>query len=177
MARICREGPKILSSVEKNGRKGLRSYSVLGRVRTPGVHLLPSRSAITDVIAAAGGMLEEHSFKACQPGGPSSGLLLASMHDIPLDFDTLQPHGTFIGSVAVVVLSKHDSAQDAALNMLQFFEDESCSQCTPCWAGCEKAVKLMQLEHWNQPLLEEICTAMSDALICGLGRRRQSKSG
>ena len=170
VARICREGPEVLSSVEKNGRKGLRSYSVSGRVRAPGVHLLPAGSTISDVIAAAGGMLEGHLFKAYQPGGPSSGLLPASMHDIPLDFDTLQPHGTFIGSAAVVVLSDHDSARDAALNMLRFFEDESCGQCTPCRVGCEKAVKLMQSEHWDQPLLEEICTAMSDASICGLGQ-------
>ena len=170
VARICREGPEVLSSIEKNGRKGLRSYSVSGRVRAPGVHLLPAGSTITDVIAAAGGMLEGHLFKAYQPGGPSSGLLPASMHDIPLDFDTLQPHGTFIGSAAVVVLSDHDSARDAALNMLRFFEDESCGQCTPCRVGCEKAVKLMQSEHWDQPLLEEICTAMSDASICGLGQ-------
>jgi len=170
VARICREGPEVLSSVEKNGRKGLRSYSVSGRVCAPGVHLLPAGSTITDVIAAAGGMLEGHRFKAYQPGGPSSGLLPATMHDIPLDFDTLQPHGTFIGSAAVVVLSDHDSARDAALNMLRFFEDESCGQCTPCRVGCEKAVKLMQSERWDQPLLEEICTAMSDASICGLGQ-------
>jgi NADH:ubiquinone oxidoreductase subunit F (NADH-binding) len=170
VARICREGPEVLSSVEKNGRKGLRSYSVSGRVRAPGVHLLPAGLTITDVIVAAGGMLEGHRFKAYQPGGPSSGLLPATMHDIPLDFDTLQPHGTFIGSAAVVVLSDHDSARDAALNMLQFFEDESCGQCTPCRVGCEKAVKLMQSERWDQPLLEEICTAMSDASICGLGQ-------
>jgi formate dehydrogenase len=170
VTRICREGPEVLSSVEKNGRKGLRSYSVSGRVRAPGVHLLPAGSTITDVIVAAGGMLEGHRFKAYQPGGPSSGLLPASMHDIPLDFDTLQPLGTFIGSAAVVVLSDLDSARDAALNMLRFFEDESCGQCTPCRVGCEKAVKLMQSEHWDQPLLEEICTAMSDASICGLGQ-------
>jgi formate dehydrogenase len=92
------------------------------------------------------------------------------MADIPLDFDTLQPHGSFIGSAAVVVLSDHDSARDAALNMLRFFEDESCGQCTPCRVGCEKAVKLMQAEHWDQPLLEELCQAMSDASICGLGQ-------
>ena len=92
------------------------------------------------------------------------------MDDIPLDFDTLQPHGTFIGSAAVVVLSDHDKARDAALNMLRFFEDESCGQCTPCRVGCEKAVKLMQADHWDQPLLEDLCTAMADASICGLGQ-------
>lgn len=170
IARICREGPEILSGVEHNGRTGLRSYSVSGRVAQPGVYLLPAGSTIRDVIAAAGGMVPGHDFKAYQPGGPSSGLLPSSMDDIPLDFDTLQPHGTFIGSAAVVVLSDKDSARDAALNMLRFFEDESCGQCTPCRAGCEKAVKLMQAEHWDQPLLEELCTVMQDASICGLGQ-------
>lgn len=170
VARVCREGPEILSSVERNGRKGLRSYSVSGRVKRPGVHLLPAGSTITDIIAAAGGMLEGHVFKAYQPGGPSSGLLPASMADVPLDFDTLQPHDTFIGSAAVVVLSDQDSARGAALNMLRFFEDESCGQCTPCRVGCEKAVKLMQAEHWDQGLLEEVCQAMGDASICGLGQ-------
>jgi formate dehydrogenase len=170
VTRVLREGGEILSGVEKNGRKGLRSYSVSGRVKNPGVHLLPAGSTITDIIAAAGGMLDGHTFKAYQPGGPSSGLLPASMDDVPLDFDTLQPHGTFIGSAAVVVLSDHDRARDAALNMLRFFEDESCGQCTPCRVGCEKAVKLMQADRWNQPLLEELCTAMADASICGLGQ-------
>ncbi len=170
VAKICREGPEVLSSVEKNGRKGLRSYSLSGRVNNPGVHLLPAGSTITDIIEAAGGMLEGHSFKAYQPGGPSSGLLPAHMNDIPLDFDTLQPHGSFIGSAAVVVLSDQDSARDAALNMLRFFEDESCGQCTPCRVGCEKAVKLMQAKTWDQGLLEEISTAMVDASICGLGQ-------
>ena len=170
VTRILREGGQILSGVERNGRKGLRSYSVSGRVKNPGVHLLPAGSTITDIIDACGGMVEGHSFKAYQPGGPSSGLLPASMDDIPLDFDTLQPHGTFIGSAAVVVLSDHDSARQAALNMLRFFEDESCGQCTPCRVGCEKAVKLMQADRWDQPLLEELCTAMGDASICGLGQ-------
>ncbi|WP_120502180.1 NAD(P)H-dependent oxidoreductase subunit E [Roseovarius sp. EL26] len=170
VARVLREGKEILSSVEKNGRKGLRSYSVSGRVKNPGVHLLPAGSTITDIIEACGGMLDGQTFKAYQPGGPSSGLLPASMDDIPLDFDTLQPHGTFIGSAAVVVLSEQDSAKDAALNMLRFFEDESCGQCTPCRVGCEKAVKLMQADTWDQPLLEELCTAMGDASICGLGQ-------
>lgn len=170
VTRILREGKEVLSSVEHNGRKGLRSYSVSGRVKNPGVHVLPAGSTITDIIAAAGGMLDGHQFKAYQPGGPSSGLLPASMDDIPLDFDTLQPHGSFIGSAAVVVLSDQDSAKAAALNMLRFFEDESCGQCTPCRVGCEKAVKLMQADRWDQPLLEELCTAMADASICGLGQ-------
>ncbi|PUB13581.1 NAD(P)H-dependent oxidoreductase subunit E [Yoonia sediminilitoris] len=170
VARVCREGPEVLSGVEKNGRKGLRSYSVSGRVAKPGVYLLPAGSTITDVITAAGGMAEGHVFKAYQPGGPSSGLLPATINDVPLDFDTLQPLGTFIGSAAVVVLSDQDKARDAALNMLRFFEDESCGQCTPCRVGCEKAVKLMQADAWDQPLLTDLCTAMADASICGLGQ-------
>jgi len=170
IARICREGSEILNSVEKNGRKGLRSYSVSGRVNNPGVHLLPAGSTIKDIIEAAGGMPEGHKFKAYQPGGPSSGILPASMDDIPLDFDTLQPHGSFIGSAAVVVLSDHDRARDAALNMLRFFEDESCGQCTPCRVGCEKAVKLMQAEVWDADLLNELGDTMVDASICGLGQ-------
>ena len=170
VARVCREGPECLNSTEHNGRNGLRSYSVSGRVANPGVYLLAAGSTITDVITAAGGMMEGHIFKAYQPGGPSSGLLPASMHDIPLDFDTLQPHGTFIGSAAVVVLSDQDRARDAAINMLRFFEDESCGQCTPCRVGCEKAVKLMQAPKWDQPLLDELCTTMVDASICGLGQ-------
>ena len=170
VARVCREGPEVLNSVELNGRKGLRSYSVSGRVKNGGVFLLPAGSTIMDVIDAAGGMADGHVFKAYQPGGPSSGLLPASMNDIPLDFDTLQPHGTFIGSAAVVVLSQTDSARDAALNMLRFFEDESCGQCTPCRVGCEKAVKLMQAGTWDQNLLTELTTAMVDASICGLGQ-------
>ncbi|MFK7743546.1 MAG: NAD(P)H-dependent oxidoreductase subunit E [Roseobacter sp.] len=170
VARICREGSEVLSSTEKNGRKGLRSYSVSGRVAKPGVFLLPAGSTITDIIEAAGGMAEGHVFKAYQPGGPSSGILPASIHDVPLDFDTLQPLGSFIGSAAVVVLSDQDAARDAALNMLRFFEDESCGQCTPCRVGCEKAVKLMQSATWDQGLLEELSTAMVDASICGLGQ-------
>ncbi|WP_435258503.1 NAD(P)H-dependent oxidoreductase subunit E [Thioclava sp. FR2] len=170
IARICREGASILNATEKNGRKGLRSYSVSGRVAKPGVYLLPAGSTITDIIAAAGGMAAGHSFKAYQPGGPSSGLLPASMNDIPLDFDTLQPHGTFIGSAAVVVLSDKDRARDAALNMLRFFESESCGQCTPCRVGCEKAVKLMQAPKWDRDLLGDLCGVMADASICGLGQ-------
>ena len=170
VARVCREGPEVLSTTERNGRRGLRSYSVSGRVAKPGVYQLPAGSTIMDIIAAAGGMAQGHVFKAYQPGGPSSGLLPASINDVPLDFDTLQPLGTFIGSAAVVVLSDQDRARDAALNMLRFFEDESCGQCTPCRVGCEKAVKLMQADAWDQPLLEDLCTVMTDASICGLGQ-------
>ncbi|MEM8729152.1 MAG: NAD(P)H-dependent oxidoreductase subunit E [Pseudomonadota bacterium] len=170
VARIARFGPQELNATEKNGRTGLRMYSVSGRVNSPGVHLLPAGSTILDIIEAAGGMCEGHRFKAYQPGGPSSGLLPASMADIPLDFDVLQEHGTFIGSAAVVVLSEQDRARDAALNMLRFFEDESCGQCTPCRVGCSKAVQLMEADRWDQPLLEDLCTAMADASICGLGQ-------
>lgn len=170
VCKINREGPECLNATEKNGRVGLRSYSVSGRVKNPGVHLLPAGSTIDDVIEASGGMLDGHAFKAYQPGGPSSGLLPASMNDIPLDFDTLQPHGTFIGSAAVVVLSDKDSAKQAAINMLKFFEDESCGQCTPCRVGCEKAVKLMSKDTWDTDLLEELSQTMVDASICGLGQ-------
>ncbi|MFQ6549102.1 NAD(P)H-dependent oxidoreductase subunit E [Aestuariibius sp. 2305UL40-4] len=170
VAVVCRKGPEFLTRTEKNGRTGLRSYSVSGRVARPGVYRLPAGSTIRDVIDAAGGMADGHAFKAYQPGGPSSGLLPASLDDVPLDFDTLQPHGSFIGSAAVVVLSDKDSARDAALCMLEFFEDESCGQCTPCRVGCEKAVKLMRAEKWDQPLLTELATCMRDASICGLGQ-------
>lgn len=170
VARVCREEPEVLNAHERNGRKGLRSYSVSGRVATPGVYLLPAGSTITDIIEAAGGMAEGHVFKAFQPGGPSSGLLPATLNDVPLDFDTLQPHGSFIGSAAVVVLSDKDSAKAAALNMLRFFEAESCGQCTPCRSGCEKAVKLMQADRWDAALLGDLCEVMVDASICGLGQ-------
>ena len=170
IARVCREGPEIISSVEKNGRVGLRSFSVSGRVANPGVHLLPSGSTITDIIEAAGGMAANHKFRAYQPGGPSSGILPANLSNVPLDFDTLQPHGSFIGSAAVVVLSDQDRVRDAALNMLKFFEDESCGQCTPCRTGCSKAVQLMQEDVWDQPLLGDLCDVMQDASICGLGQ-------
>ena len=170
IARICREGPEILNSVEKNGRKGLRTYSVSGRVKDPGIYLLPAGSTILDIIDAAGGMMKGHTFKAYQPGGPSSGLLPSELNDVPMDFDTLQPYDTFIGSAAVVILSDKDSARAAALNMLKFFEDESCGQCTPCRVGCEKAVKLMEKKEWDTELLEEVCKTMVDASICGLGQ-------
>jgi len=170
VARICREGGGVFADHGANGRKGMRSYSVSGRVKNPGVKIASAGLTIRELIELSGGMLDGHAFKAYQPGGPSSGLLPAHMDDIALDFDTLQPHGTFIGSAAVVILSDHDSARDAALNMLRFFEDESCGQCTPCRTGCEKAVKLMQADHWDQPLLEELCTLMADASICGLGQ-------
>lgn len=170
VARVCREGPEVLNSTEKNGRTGLRSYSVSGRVKNPGVFLLPAGSTILDIIDAAGGMLDGHQFKAYQPGGPSAGLLPASIDNVPMDFDTLQEYDSFIGSAAIVILSDQDSVKAAALNMLRFFEDESCGQCTPCRVGCEKAVKLMQQKSWDKPLLDELCDVMIDASICGLGQ-------
>jgi formate dehydrogenase beta subunit len=170
VARICRDGPQVLNSVTHNGRTGLRAYSVSGRVARAGVYLLPAGSTIRDVITAAGGMADGHIFKAYQPGGPSSGLLPANLDDVPLDFDTLQPHGSFIGSAAVAVLSDQDSARAAALNMLQFFKRESCGQCTPCRAGCDKAVTLMQAPRWDRALLSDLCDVMQDASICGLGQ-------
>ncbi len=171
IAKIARGGPDVFGAHGVHGRKGMRSYSVSGRVRFPGVKLAPAGTTIRELINDhCGGMLDGHSFKAYQPGGPSSGLLPASMDDIPLDFDTLQEYGTFIGSAAVVVLSDQDSAKAAALNMLRFFEDESCGQCTPCRVGCEKAVKLMSADKWDQGLLEELSVAMVDASICGLGQ-------
>jgi NADH:ubiquinone oxidoreductase subunit F (NADH-binding)/NADH:ubiquinone oxidoreductase subunit E len=170
VARICREGGGVFGDHGVNGRRGMRSYSVSGRVKKPGVKIAPAGLTIAELIELSGGMLDGHVFKAYQPGGPSSGLLPASMNDIPLDFDTLQEHDTFIGSAAVVVLSDQDRARDAALNMLKFFEDESCGQCTPCRTGCEKAVKLMQADKWDQPLLEDLCEVMVDASICGLGQ-------
>ncbi|MFK5998477.1 MAG: NAD(P)H-dependent oxidoreductase subunit E [Rhodobacterales bacterium] len=171
ICKVAREGGDVFGAHGANGRKGMRSYSVSGRVKNPGVKIAPAGLTIKQLIEDyCGGMAEGHSFKAYQPGGPSSGLLPASMDDIPLDFDTLQPYGTFIGSAAVVVLSDKDSAKQAALNMLRFFEDESCGQCTPCRVGCEKAVKLMQADTWDQGLLEELSSAMVDASICGLGQ-------
>jgi formate dehydrogenase len=171
IAKIARGGADVFGAHGVHGRRGMRSYSVSGRVRFPGVKLAPAGTTIKELIEDhCGGMLDGHIFKAYQPGGPSSGLLPASMDDIPLDFDTLQEYGTFIGSAAVVVLSDKDSAKEAALNMLRFFEDESCGQCTPCRVGCEKAVKLMSKDKWDQGLLEELSEAMVDASICGLGQ-------
>ena len=171
VGRIAREGGDVFGAFGVNGRRGMRSYSVSGRVKRPGVVIAPAGLTVRDLIDDhCGGMLVGHEFKAYQPGGPSSGLLPAELGDIPLDFDTLQPHGTFIGSAAVVVLSDKDSVRAAALNMLRFFEDESCGQCTPCRVGCEKAVKLMSEDEWNTDLLEDLCQAMADASICGLGQ-------
>ncbi|RED53594.1 NADH-ubiquinone oxidoreductase-F iron-sulfur binding region domain-containing protein [Aestuariispira insulae] len=168
---IVNKGDEAFADHGANGRKGLRSYSVSGRVKEPGVKLAPAGVTIRELIDDyCGGMQDGQSLKAYLPGGASGGILPASMDDIPLDFDTLQPFGCFIGSAAVVVLSDQDNIADAALNLMKFFEDESCGQCTPCRVGTEKAVKLMERDSWDKELLEELCDTMADASICGLGQ-------
>ena len=146
-------------------------YSVSGRVADPGVKTAPAGVTVQQLIDEfCGGMADGESFYAYLPGGASGGILPAAMGDIPLDFGHLEKHGCFTGSGAVVILSGKDSARGAALNLMKFFEDESCGQCTPCRAGTEKAVKLMQRSDWDEDLLSELSTAMADASICGLGQ-------
>jgi formate dehydrogenase len=168
---IVENGAEWFAAQGRHGSKGLRSYSVSGRVKNPGVKLAPAGITARELIDEfCGGMADGHTFKAYLPGGASGGILPASMADIPLDFGKLEQHGCFVGSHAVVVLSDRDDIKAAALNLLRFFEDESCGQCTPCRVGCEKAVKLMQRDVWDEALLEELCRAMADASICGLGQ-------
>jgi formate dehydrogenase len=168
---IVEKGPQWFAAQGRNGRKGLRSFSVSGRVKKPGVHLAPAGITVLQLINEyCGGMLEGHELYAYLPGGASGGILPASKADIPLDFDTLQPHGCFIGSAAIVVLSDKDKASKAAVNLMKFFHDESCGKCTPCRVGTGKAVALMEQAKWNQPLLNELSQAMMDASICGLGQ-------
>ncbi|HEY5797374.1 MAG TPA: NAD(P)H-dependent oxidoreductase subunit E [Bosea sp. (in: a-proteobacteria)] len=168
---IVEKGGGWWNSQGRNGRTGLRSYSVSGRVRQPGVKLAPAGVTIRELIEEfCGGMEEGHRFHAYLPGGASGGILPASMDDIPLDFGTLEKHGCFIGSAAVIVLSDRDDMRAAALNLMRFFEDESCGQCTPCRVGTQKAVMLMQRPVWDQELLGELSQAMRDASICGLGQ-------
>jgi len=168
---IVEKGPQWFSGFGRNGRKGLRSFSVSGRVKHPGVKLAPAGITVRELIAEyCGGMAEGHEFYAYLPGGASGGILPAAMGDIPLDFDTLQPYGCFIGSAAVMVLGHQDRARDAALNMMKFFEHESCGQCTPCRVGTAKAAQLMQAEHWDGDTLEDLNIVMTDASICGLGQ-------
>lgn len=163
--------PDWLPLQGRNGRKGLRSFSVSGRVKNPGVKLAPAGITIQELIDEyCGGMADGHQFKAYLPGGASGGILPAHMNDIPLDFGTLEPHGCFIGSAAVVVLSDHDNMRDVALNLMRFFEDESCGQCTPCRVGTEKAVTLMGRPVWDTDLLSDLSIVMRDASICGLGQ-------
>ena len=168
---ILEKGAEWFAGHGRRGRKGLRSFSVSGRVKKPGVHLAPAGITINELIAEyCGGMLPGHKLYAYLPGGASGGILPASMGDIPLDFDTLQPYGCFIGSAAVIILSDRDKASTAARNLMKFFADESCGQCTPCRVGTAKALQLMQAPRWNKALLEELSGAMADASICGLGQ-------
>lgn len=168
---ILERGAEWLSSQGRNGRQGLRSFSVSGRVKRPGVHLAPAGITVKELIAEhCGGMLEGHSFYAYLPGGASGGILPATMGDIPLDFDTLNEYGCFIGSAATVILSDRDRAAAAARNLIKFFSEESCGQCTPCRVGTVKALKLIEKVKWDQPLLKDLSQAMMDASICGLGQ-------
>ena len=154
---IVEKGPSWFTEQGRNGRKGLRTFSVSGRVRSPGVKLAPAGITIRELIDEyCGGMPDGHAFKGYLPGGASGGILPASMGDIPLDFGTLEPHGCFIGSAAVIVLSDQDDMREVALNLLKFFQDESCGQCTPCRVGTEKAVTLMERPQWDETLLERV---------------------
>jgi formate dehydrogenase len=168
---IVEKGADWWSGHGRNERHGLRSFSVSGRVKNPGVKLAPAGITVRELIDEfCGGMADGHRFHAYLPGGASGGILPASMGDIPLDFGTLEKYGCFIGSAAVIILSDRDSVKDAALNLMRFFEDESCGQCTPCRVGTQKAALLMQKPVWNRELLEELSQAMRDASICGLGQ-------
>ncbi len=167
---IIEKGPAWFASQGKNGAKGLRSYSVSGRVKKPGMALTAAGSTCKDLIELCGGMAEGHHFKGYLPGGASGGILPAYMADIPLDFGQLEKHGCFVGSHAVVILSDKDDMKAVALNLMRFFEDESCGQCTPCRNGTEKAVKLMSAGRWDPELLADLGQVMADASICGLGQ-------
>lgn len=168
---IVEKGADWWKSQGRNERQGLRSYSVSGRVKNPGMKLAPAGVTVRELIDEfCGGMADGHTFHAYLPGGASGGILPASMDNIPLDFGTLEKYGCFIGSAAVVILSDKDQVKDAALNLMRFFEDESCGQCTPCRVGTQKAATLMEQRVWNRDLLDELSQAMRDASICGLGQ-------
>jgi formate dehydrogenase len=168
---IVTKGPQWFSGFGRHNRQGLRSFSVSGRVKKPGVKLAPAGITAAELIEEyCGGMQDGHTLYAYLPGGASGGILPASLAHIPLDFDTLQPYGCFIGSAAVIVLGHQDSARHAALNMMKFFENESCGQCTPCRVGTAKAVQLMQAPVWDLSTLEDLNQVMTDASICGLGQ-------
>jgi len=168
---IVEKGADWFAGFGRNGRKGLRSYSVSGRVKSPGVKLAPAGISLLELVDEyCDGMSEGDALYAYLPGGASGGILPASLAHLPLDFDTLQPHGCFIGSAAVIVLGQHDRARDAALNMMRFFESESCGQCTPCRVGTAKAARLMQAPQWDNQTLEDLNQVMTDASICGLGQ-------
>jgi NADH:ubiquinone oxidoreductase subunit F (NADH-binding)/NADH:ubiquinone oxidoreductase subunit E len=168
---IIEKGPGWFGGHGRHGRTGLRSFSVSGRVNRPGVHLAPAGITARELIDEyCGGMLAGHEFYGYLPGGASGGILPAAMADIPLDFDTLNEYGCFIGSAAIVILSDHDTATRAARNLMRFFSAESCGQCTPCRVGTAKALAIMERSTWDQPLLKELSQAMIDASICGLGQ-------
>jgi formate dehydrogenase len=168
---IIEKGAEWFAGHGRNGRKGLRSFSVSGRVKTPGVHLAPAGITLQELIDEyCGGMLDGHTLYGYLPGGASGGILPASLANVPLDFDTLTPYGCFIGSAAVVVFSDQDAATGVAKNLMKFFADESCGQCTPCRVGTEKMLPLMNRRQWDQPLMQELSQAMMDASICGLGQ-------
>lgn len=168
---LLEKGADWFTSHGRNGRKGLRSFSVSGRINNPGVHLAPAGITIKELIEEyCGGMQEGHTFYGYFPGGASGGILPASMDNIPLDFDTLNEYGCFIGSAAIMIFSDQDRARDLALNAMKFFEHESCGKCTPCRVGTSKSVKLMSKQDWDQPLMGELSQTMRDASICGLGQ-------
>ena len=168
---IIERGPAWFTAFGRHGRNGLRSFSVSGRVRWPGVKLAPAGITLRELVDEfCGGMADGHTLYGYLPGGASGGILPARLADVPLDFDTLQPHGCFIGSAAVVVLGQHDRARDAALNAMRFFADESCGQCTPCRVGTDKAAQLMAAPVWDQATLDDLAQVMGDASICGLGQ-------
>ncbi|MCY4228937.1 MAG: NAD(P)H-dependent oxidoreductase subunit E [Gammaproteobacteria bacterium] len=168
---IVEKGPKWFADSGANGCFGLRSYSVSGRIKNPGVKLVSAGITIRELIDEhCGGMLDGHEFKAYLPGGASGGILPASIDDVPLDFGMLQEYGCFIGSAAIVIFSDQDNMKDVALNLMRFFRDESCGQCTPCRSGTEKAAKLMAKPKWDTELLEDLSTVMTEASICGLGQ-------
>jgi formate dehydrogenase len=168
---LLEKGAHWFASQGRHGRKGLRSFSVSGRVKDPGVKLAPAGITLRELVDEfCGGMPAGHTLYGYLPGGASGGILPASLADVPLDFDTLQPHGCFIGSAAVVVLSDHDTAVNAARNTMRFFKDESCGQCTPCRNGTAKALTLIEQPQWDVGLLAELSQVMRDASICGLGQ-------
>ena len=168
---LLERGPEWFAGRGRHSRSGLRAFSVSGRVRRTGVHLAPAGITLRELIDEyCGGMVDGHRLYAYLPGGASGGILPASLADVPLDFDTLQRYGCFIGSAAIIVLSQHDSAREAALNVMRFFAHESCGQCTPCRVGTAKAATLMEMQKWDQPLLQELAEVMVDASICGLGQ-------
>ena len=168
---IFEKGGKWFSSFGRNGRKGLRSFSVSGFVKKPGIKLTDAGITVKQLIDEhCGGMLEGHKFIGYLPGGASGGILPASLGNVPLDFDTLQEYDCFIGSAAVVILSDQVDMRDIGLNLMKFFEDESCGQCTPCRNGTSMAVKLMKEKKWDLTLLKELSVTMNKASICGLGQ-------